>query len=254
MLPVRTVIGRPAFVPMATLLATLHSTIEQTASFLRLKKLRKIIKKNSYQPDVSFFLFYPTKMQFFIIKKIQMKSLLQMFSFAALSCFIVSCSTTIPDMDVTPPTISMRIVGPGVNRTFNTQAEADRVQINLQHGQTYTITAIVSDNGGVANSSLAFASNSYLFFNAFQTGTGVALIPDRSDPWRIFRTSGDRSNPLTALIIKGSFTVHSNSGLLAAFSIDASGSDFGGSAGSRNSSYMRLNVLTERTGGIINWY
>lgn len=183
-------------------------------------------------------------------KNQNMKPLLQILSFITISFFIVSCDTTIPAMDTTPPQISIAINGPGVNRTISNQDIANGIQINLQRGQDYNITAIASDAGGVSSSSLSIGlTGSFVTLNEFSVSGGPVIPPVISGISNVFRASGNASMPKTGIIIQGSFRTNI---LNTAFSIEAGGYDFGGMGGTRSSKFLMLNLVCAERGEILN--
>lgn len=163
-----------------------------------------------------------------------------------------SCRTEIPKMDTTPPTIRFSIVGPGVNITFNDPAEAAKKQINLQVGSIYTITCLVSDAGGVSMNRVRMGTKAPgASFGPFTDQNG-AVLPEESLSIveSAFTATGDRTAPLTGLVVRGTLTV--NVGSLG-FNIRPQGADFGGATADFNTIQMSVNMFSAGKGEVIDF-
>jgi hypothetical protein len=156
---------------------------------------------------------------------------------------LAGCATTIPVTDTQQPEITLIVTGPGVGRQQMTDPPKDSwtgpggVQLfDLKPNTVYRFTLTVSDQGGAARAQLRMPVSFTVTELAPATVVQVADSISRS-----LTLQGSRANPVTGLIISGSFrTPDTGSGL--SFEFQTEGDDFGGASGRPNQRFMNVSA------------
>jgi hypothetical protein len=156
----------------------------------------------------------------------------------------------LPATDAIAPTISFSITGPGVRTTITNQELADRKQLNLKFNESYDITCIVSDAGGVNRAlvSIPVLTPPRGNVGEFKDQNNNILTPVTGATRLTYTVLGNPRSPLSGFIINGKLSVNETLG----FDITIQGADFGGRAGTVNNSILQIHCLGDREGGIIN--
>lgn len=176
----------------------------------------------------------------------------QLFILSVVLLVFAGCAVKIPDTDTTPPQITVSITGPGVRVTFNSQAQADRKQINLQHGGLYTINSIVTDNGGVSRHTFYTSiPPTDATFGEFKDQNSNVITQTLAPLRTMYTIRGNRAAPKSGLIINGSITFPASLGTTA-FDLFTEGTDFGGRAATSNLSVLTIHCLTDRVGAVVD--
>lgn len=158
------------------------------------------------------------------------------FTMAVSALFMGSCEIEeIPNRDTTPPGFTFRITGDGYDRTFDQNTDFDSFQLNFKRDQTYSVTLIATDAGGVQLVQWFTGGSSY-----FTPETTIAA------PWTyrtglqsVVQWQGNRGNAYSGTIFEGNFKAEGgNISALFKFYV----SDFGGRNGAPNFTSKEMNV------------
>ncbi|MGK7296100.1 MAG: hypothetical protein ACNS61_09805 [Candidatus Wenzhouxiangella sp. M2_3B_020] len=166
---------------------------------------------------------------------------------AVLAVIVAGCSTLIPEVDTTPPSIELRISGEGIGSETMTNpprenwTAPDGTQfLNLLPGTEYRFTLTVSDSGGAARAALSFISD----ISVVEVEPDAVVVDEGSLVNRLI-LRGDRDDPKTALVISGRLaTQRMAPNEATSFTFDVESSDFGGQSGrDPNQRFMSVNTL-----------
>lgn len=167
------------------------------------------------------------------------KYYLSILAFALVNvCLLSGCDTTIPETDTTAPKVTFKLTGAGTSKLFESGVDYSGIQYNIRTGVEYTFYATVSDAGGCQTLELS-VPNGVFNFGTINDTTGV-VTPVTTSSSTFYRSQGDRSRPLTGLLLVGKFTPATDG---EAFTISVLGRDFGGRAGT-SPNVTRINVNT----------
>ena len=158
---------------------------------------------------------------------------------------LIGCATMIPGRDVTPPTVSLIINGPGIGPQLMNNpprelwtAEDGSQFVELLPGTRYSFTLVVADEGGVARAHLR-VPDVFTFSNV----SPAEVRRERGVITRNLILFGNPGNPRSHLVISGTFTTPTTPDLstneVLSFEFQTEGDDFGGDSGAgRNQRFM----------------
>jgi hypothetical protein len=172
------------------------------------------------------------------------KHYLFILAFVAINvCMLSGCDTTIPETDTTAPKVTFKLTGAGTTKLFESGVDYTGIQYNIRTGVEYTFYATVSDQGGCQTLELSVPNGVFNFGQINDTSGVVTPVTTGSSTY--YRSQGDRSRPLTGLLLSGKFTPATDGEV---FTISVLGRDFGGRAGTTpNVSRINVNTLQSST-------
>lgn len=120
-----------------------------------------------------------------------------------LASILISCDTSIPDVDNVPPTFAFTLNGPGINKTYTQETDFSVIQLNLKANSNYHFTFTGNDEGGVQEIEwlIPFHDEFMSFLNVTPEdavhrayidpiASGLALVGSEDDPRSILIMSG----------------------------------------------------------------
>ena len=168
--------------------------------------------------------------------------LLTMFLLATAVIFLPGCETEIPEVDVTDPTFTFRIQGPGINKTYDQDTDFSAFQLNLKSNAQYNFTYFGSDDGGVEHVSWQADVLTPADFSDVVPEDVVITDLQLST---LLTIDGTINAPVSSLGMNGK--LHTGSGDIFGlwrFFV----SDYGGQSGSPNEVYREMSVFLTNSG------
>lgn len=156
---------------------------------------------------------------------------------------LISCQIDIPEFDVTPPTFTFQIIGPGINRTYDQDSDYSNFQLNLQANATYNFVYSGSDAGGVKAINWQVPGDEYTHYTAINPSNATVTV--HSPLSRTITLLGDINDPRNGLVMSGRFTTAQGN---VAFNWNFSVKDYGGTTGTPNLILRTMGVLITETG------
>jgi len=158
------------------------------------------------------------------------------FLFVVVTMLINACGVTIPETDEIPPRILFSITGDGQNLEFETEEDFNEI-LYLKPDVNYRYRLNVSDAGGLRLAQWQIPDQGFMAIDTAITPPWA--IRELSALSRMIEWVGDINNPVNGGVLAGNFKMTEGN---TAFSWGFFARDYGGTAGSSNSTSRRLHV------------